>query len=120
VEFLGNRYCGYCRDFRLAQMQGPAPGAIPPPTAADQIIPTRNPHALIGYYTGVFSLVPCLALVAGPAAVILGVSGLRAQRENPNLSGKAHAIVAIVLGGLTSLVNWGLLLFALLSAAFRR
>jgi hypothetical protein len=84
-----------------------------PPSLGDHIIPIKNPKALIGYYLGVFSLIPCMAMVLGPAAVILGVLGLRARAENPNLPGKAHSIVAIVLGGLTTIANYGVLLVAL-------
>lgn len=120
VDFAGQRLCGRCRDLRLAQMQGVGAPADRPATFADHVIPARNPQALIGYYVGVFSLIPCLALLLGPAALILGVLGLKAQKANPNLPGKAHAITAIVLGSLTSLVNWGFLVFVLVMSAMAR
>jgi hypothetical protein len=113
VEFLGRKLCQRCRDAQLAQMHGPPPDR--PPTFADQIIPARNPQALTGYYLGVFSLIPCLGALLGPAALTLGILAIRARKRNPNLPGQAHAVVAIVLGGLTTLANWGLLTFSLLS-----
>lgn len=123
TEFLGGRYCGPCRDYWLARAQGYGPpvGTAPAqPTLADHVVPARNPRALIGYYVSVFSLIPLLGgLPLGPAAVVLGVLGLRARREDPSLPGKAHAVTAIVLGSLTSLANWGGLVWFLLSGGFR-
>lgn len=58
--------------------------AAPPATAAatddpavSVIIPYKNQPALIGYYTSIASLICVLGLVAGPAAVVLGVKGLQ-------------------------------------------
>jgi len=119
TDLMGARYCGHCRDAVLAQMQHqpPAPNASRPPTAVDHIVPTKNPMALTGYYLGVGSLIPCLALLLGPAAIFCGLKGLRAQKENPHLSGKAHALVAIILGGVTTLLNLGFLLIVGLGIA---
>jgi hypothetical protein len=105
VDFMGRRTCGACRDQHLAQMH---PRAVPgaPPTVADHIIPAKNPPALIGYYLGVFSLIPCLGNLLGPAALVLGIIGLRARARNPNLPGKGHALTAIILGALTTLAYW--------------
>ena len=84
---------------------------MPDPSAAPdvigQVIPVKNPKALVGYYLGVFSLIPCLGALLGPAALVLGILGLSARSKNPALPGKAHAIVAIVAGTLTTLANWG-------------
>jgi hypothetical protein len=71
------------------------------------VIPYRNVPALVGYYLGVFSLIPCLGLVLGPAAVILGIVGLRGASRQPKKKGMGHAITALILGGLTSLGNYG-------------
>ena len=54
-----------------------------------QIVPTQNTPALIGYYTGVFSLIPCFALILGPIACILGV--IKKSEEDPEVSGTAHS-----------------------------
>ena len=77
------------------------------------VIPYRNPQALIGYYLGVFSLVPFFGLVLGPAAVILGAIGFRKGQRQPTSRGKVHAWVAIILGAITSIGNLGVLILAL-------
>jgi hypothetical protein len=118
VEFMGQQLCGRCRDLRLAQMQGQGPER--PLTVTDHLVPTRNPMALTGYYVGVASLIPCLGLLAGPAAIVLGVKGKRALRENPNLPGQGHAMTAVILGTVTTLMNWGLLLFAIAGTLMQR
>lgn len=114
VDFLGGRFCGRCRDQRLAQMQGAASTGGPqtPPTVLDHIIPTRNPPALTAYYLGVFSLVPCLGLALGPAALAIGIIAIRAVRRTPMLPGRGHAVAGIVLGAVTSLLNWGVVVVA--------
>jgi len=91
----------------------PGQAFAPPrtPDPMDTIIPRHNPSALIGYYCGVFSLIPCVGLVLGPIGFVLGLKGLRAYKENPEIKGKAHAYVGIILGGLCGLANLaGLLL----------
>lgn len=80
------------------------------------IFPYRNPPALIGYYISVASLIPIFALALGPIAVILGVVGLRKHKADPSVKGTAHAIVAIVLGSLTTLGNGVVLVLLLLYA----
>lgn len=76
------------------------------------LIPYKNTPALIGYYLGVFSLIPCIGLILGPAALVLGILGLRRVGRTPEAKGVVHAWVAIVLGALTSAANvWALFLF---------
>ncbi|HVK18076.1 MAG TPA: DUF4190 domain-containing protein [Fimbriiglobus sp.] len=75
--------------------------------ATGGLIPYKNGKALAAYYTGVFSLIPCLGAILGPIAVVLGIMGLNYAKKHPKASGKAHAIVGIVLGGLTALGNIG-------------
>jgi hypothetical protein len=45
------------------------------PDAVSTIIPYKNPSALLAYYLGVFSLIPCVGLVLGPGAFVLGFVG---------------------------------------------
>jgi DNA-directed RNA polymerase subunit RPC12/RpoP len=82
---------------------------LPPPAAANDglstLIPYRNTLALIGYYLGVFSLIPCLGIPLGIAALILGILGLKRARLHPEAKGKAHAWTAIILGSLCTLGN---------------
>ena len=61
------------------------------------IIPYKNVPALIGYYLGVFSIIPCFPL--GITALILGIKGLKKAKEHPEAKGKAHAWVGIIAGG---------------------
>ena len=48
-----------------------AGGQLPPQNPSSEtdatggLIPYKNPHALIAYYLGLFSLFPCLGLFAG-------------------------------------------------------
>ena len=61
-------------------------------------IPDKNPAALIGYYLGVLSLIPCLGCVFAVGAIICGILGAVAAKRNPKMGGMAHAIAAISLG----------------------
>ncbi|GEM_PF-1501113 len=77
------------------------------------LIPYNNGMALAGYYLGVFSLIPCLALILGPLALIFGIVGLNRVKRNPEIKGTGHSITAIVLGGITTLANYGFIIVML-------
>lgn len=62
------------------------------------VIPYRNPLALVGYYLGVFSLIPMLGAALALPAILLGILGLRSCRLHPQAKGKAHAWVGITTG----------------------
>lgn len=79
------------------------------------IIPFRNARALIAYYCAVFSVIPCAGLVLGPIAFLLGILGMRYVRTHPSAHGTGHALVGIILGGLTALANWGIVIAMLVS-----
>ncbi len=81
--------------------------------ALSSLIPYKNSKALTAYYCGVFSLIPCLGLILGPIALIFGISGLRYAKEYPQAKGQAHAVVGIVLGTVTTLFNFGVVLFSI-------
>lgn len=92
------------------------------PTESDAvatIIPYRNKPALIGYYVSIAGMIPFLGLLAAPAALVLGIIGVRRRAREPHLKGYAHAIIAIVLGGFFTLVYWGLLIAVVVSAVKR-
>jgi DNA-directed RNA polymerase subunit RPC12/RpoP len=80
------------------------------------LIPYKNGKALAAYYVGVFSLIPCLALILGPIALILGILGLNYAREHPEARGAGHAWAGIILGGLTTLANVGFIIFCVVAA----
>jgi hypothetical protein len=69
------------------------------------LIPYRNGYALGGYYCGIFSLVPGLGMLLGPVALVLGLLGLGYVNKHPTAKGTGHAIAALVLGGLTTLLH---------------
>jgi uncharacterized membrane protein YkvI len=73
------------------------------------IIPGRNPMALVAYYLGVFSFIPCIGLALGIPAIILGILGISAANRNPEVQGKGHAITGLILGIITSLLWLSLL-----------
>jgi hypothetical protein len=79
------------------------------------LVPTKNPQALMGYYFAVFSILPLIGLGLGPMAIWKGIRGLGAIKENPELPGKAHGIVAITLGSITTIGHWLTLMFVLYS-----
>ena len=106
----------------------PSPGGAkltptppPPDEAMATIVPYKNPPALIGYYLGVFSLIPCVGFILGIPALILGIVGLKKAKAAPGSKGKAHAWTAIILGSLAILI-WGALgvVFILSSVSARR
>ena len=87
------------------------PGGPPPPQqtegdATGGIIPYKNPAALVAYYLGLFSLLPCFGLLLAIPAFILGIIGLRNRNKNPAIKGSVHAWIGIIMGGLFTLI-WG-------------
>jgi zinc ribbon protein len=66
--------------------------------ATGGVIPYKNSSALIAYYCGVFSVLPCFPI--GLAGLVLGIKGLRYANEHPASKGKVHAWIGIVAGGL--------------------
>lgn len=94
------------------------PLAAPAPLQGDGtggVIPFKNPNALTSYYIGLFSMLPIAGLVMGPAAVVLGIKGLKYAKEHPIVKGQVHAWVGILCGAFWSLCNYGLTLTILLS-----
>lgn len=79
--------------------------------AVSTIIPYKNGRALLAYYLGVFSFIPCVGLLLGPAALILGILGWRYVKANPTAKGTGHALAGIIMGTLTTLGYWGLVIF---------
>ena len=75
------------------------------------LIPYKNTHALVSYYLGVFSAIPCVGIFLGIAALILGIKGLRFAKQHPETKGKVHAWVGILLGGFFSLIYLILAIF---------
>ena len=81
------------------------------------MIPTQNKPALIGYYCGVFGLIPFIGFPLAVTAIILGIIGLSLYKRQPTPGAQGHAITAIVLGGLHIMIGLGLIIFLTIRAA---
>ena len=120
-------YCTRCGfDLRTATPQSgaderwaQAPGRSAPERAAEGdatggVIPYKNPKALVAYYLGIFSGLPLIGLPLAVAALILGILGLKARRENPVIKGSIHAGIGIGCGCFFTLLWGGLILMAII------
>lgn len=74
--------------------------------ATGGVIPYKNLPALLAYYLGLASLLPCVGFLFAVPALILGILGLRKRAQNPAVKGSVHAWIGIVMGGLFTLI-WG-------------
>lgn len=83
----------------------------------DGMIPTKNPSALIAYYVGVFSILPCFGPIPAIIALLLGIKGLKFANQHPEAKGKAHAWVGIIMGGLFTLIYGALTIYMLIGIA---
>lgn len=72
--------------------------------------------ALIAYYTGVAALIPCLGLILSVVSIILAVLGLRAAKQNPVISGTAHAWVGIGLSLFSMFYHVAIVVFMVMTA----
>ena len=94
------------------------------PRAPDEgleiLIPYRNAPALVAYYIGVFSIIPCFGPLLGIAAVILGILGLRKAKAHPESRGKVHAWIGIVAGGFFGLLYLAAIVALIVFAALKR
>ncbi|MCX7926301.1 MAG: hypothetical protein N2554_10890 [Fimbriimonadales bacterium] len=104
MEQTQELYCSRCAAFAGG-------AATSPPSSGEggdwmsKIVPTRNTPALVGYYLGVFSLIPCLGALLSPFAIGFGIAGLSKARNLPERIGFVHAVVAVVLGGFSLLAH---------------
>ncbi len=96
-------------------MRGTAPQPAPNDGVIEAVIPYRNGAALAAYYLGVFSLIPALGVLLGVLALVLGAMGLAAARRNPGAHGRVHAIVGILLAGLSLVVHLALVVLLVLA-----
>ena len=74
------------------------------------LIPYKNGMALAAYYCAIVGLIPPLGMVLGVLALIFGIAGLKHKSQHPRHGGSVHAIVGIVLGCLSALGYWVLLI----------
>lgn len=87
------------------------PQSFPPQKIAEGdnthgVIPYKNPHALIAYYTGIFLFICCITpLPLGVIPLVLGIMGLQARAQNPVIKGSVHAWIGIIAGGISALCS---------------
>jgi hypothetical protein len=86
--------------------------------ATGGIIPYKNPKALIAYYCGIFSLMPCIGVGPGIAGVVLGIMGLKHRALHPETRGSVHAWIGIILGGGMTLI-WTLVAILVIVASMQ-
>lgn len=93
-------------EFAVAAAPPPMqPAYASPDNTIATIIPYRNAPALVAYYLGVFSLIPCLGFFLGLGSIVMGVIGLNHAGKRPEAKGKVHAWVGIVLGALVVIAH---------------
>ena len=96
------------------QVQQPPGHPVEQGDATGGIIPYKNGPALMAYYLGIFSLIPCIGLVLAIPAFVLGIMGLRKRNQNPAVKGTCHAWIGIIMGGLFTLIWGGTLVFVII------
>ena len=75
------------------------------------LIPYKNGPAVMAYYAGVFSLIPCIGFISGIAAIVLGVMGAKNARKHLEVQGSYHAWAGIILGSLVVLAHLSALVY---------
>lgn len=106
--------------YQASPYQQPYPGQYPQQgDATGGLIPYKNPMALASYYVGVASLIPCIGLLLAVLSVIFAVLGLRAAKQNPIISGRAHAWVGIALSLFSAFYHVAVIVFLVITAADR-
>jgi predicted Zn finger-like uncharacterized protein len=82
-------------------------------TIISRVIPYKNTLALTAYYCAVFALIPCVGIILGHVALVLGVLGLKHVKAHPEAHGKVHAWIGVILGGLCGMGYTLLIVMAL-------
>ncbi len=93
---------------------GQMPGMLPNENGLQFLVPTgrTSKTSMAAGYLGLFGL---LFFPMGPAALVLGIVGVRDLKKHPEKNGWGRAITGIVLGGLITLgiLFWiGVVIFA--------
>lgn len=71
-----------------------------------------NETASMALYLGIGSLIPCLAIGLGPAAVVVARRALAATKLTTHRTGETQAILGMILGGGCFVLNIGMLLLS--------
>jgi predicted nucleic acid-binding Zn ribbon protein len=70
----------------------------------------KNWLALLGYYLGVVALIPYVAFLFGPVAILLGIGGIVYGVQNPRAKSVGHCITAFVLSFI-GLIGTGVMIY---------
>ena len=81
---------------------------------------SRNSRAWLAYCLGIVSVLPPFGALLGIPALILGIAGLRFQRQHPESGGRFHAWMGIILGGVFSLVYLTLIVLVVVTIVVQR
>jgi len=84
------------------------------------LIPYKNALALWSYYLSIFSLIPCVGIPLGFAALICGIKGLKYAKLNPKSMGQVHSWIGIVLGTICAVGYSLLIAIPLIMALYQR
>lgn len=76
----------------------PMPERSPGRDGTGGVIPYNNGPALASYYCGIASMLPILGLIIGIPAFVLGLKGLKRYKKFPEVKGRVHAWIGIILG----------------------
>lgn len=103
------RICRFCGEQVVV-----GPAAREEGDSTGGVIPYKNMPALIAYYCGVFSIIPCFPI--GIVAVVLGIMGLKKAKAEPQVRGQAHAWIGIIAGGIFGLIWLAVTVLGLIGA----
>ncbi|MBN3041013.1 MAG: hypothetical protein JW867_07780 [Candidatus Omnitrophica bacterium] len=111
-----NLNCSQCSN-RLKPEEPQVKAQVEP--AFGNLIPYKNSYGLTAYYLAIFSVIPCLGLILGIPAFFFGLKGFAVYKQNPEVKGKVHSLVGILLGGLCGLVNLIAFIVAIINMAIK-
>ena|SRR3990167_7003054 len=81
----------------------------------DRVIPHKNPPSLVAYYTGLFSFIPLIGAPLAIVAIVAGLKGLKLVKQQPEVYGKVHALVGLILGIIFGLAHLTLIVLLVVS-----
>jgi len=102
------KYCDQCGNLLQDTSLSSSPS---PDDTFIKLVPYKNKEALISYYAGILSIIPVLGLVTGLIAIITGIRGLQAAYRHPEVRGKIHSWVGLIVGAGCFLVNFVICFF---------
>lgn len=99
VNIQGQQYCGACK---VLALQGKVPmaavaaqeaGTIPCPQAKEALM-----YAIVSFF--------CFGFILGPIAIFKAIKARKIIAENPQLSGDGKALAALIMGIISSCLNF--------------